>query len=72
MAELIARKGGSPDGMVCPNCGTHDPFLLTRSDNGTTTCPACGHRFPVNDDRAAARRARERTRVEAELSHPGG
>jgi len=36
--------------MVCPNCGTHDPFPPTESDDATTTCPKCGHRFPVSDE----------------------
>jgi uncharacterized Zn-finger protein len=38
-----------PNGMICPNCGAHDPYPPTMSDDGTTTCPECGHRFPVND-----------------------
>lgn len=36
--------------MVCPNCGAEDPFPPTESDNATTTCPKCGHRFPVSDE----------------------
>jgi Zn finger protein HypA/HybF involved in hydrogenase expression len=36
--------------MVCPNCGADDPFPPTESDNATTTCPKCGHRFPVSDE----------------------
>lgn len=39
----------SVEGMVCPNCGSSDPFPPTVSDNATTTCPKCGYRFPVND-----------------------
>lgn len=35
--------------MICPNCGADDPFPPTESDNATTTCPKCGHRFPVTD-----------------------
>jgi uncharacterized Zn finger protein (UPF0148 family) len=45
--------------MNCPNCGTDDPEPAS-SDNGTTTCPQCGHRFPIDeaaDDSAAARGA---------------
>ncbi len=36
--------------LVCPNCGAHDPYPPTVSDDGTTTCPKCGHRFPVSDE----------------------
>ncbi len=36
--------------MVCPSCGATDPFPPTESDNATTTCPRCGHRFPVSDE----------------------
>jgi uncharacterized Zn finger protein (UPF0148 family) len=32
--------------MKCPNCGKEDPNPES-SDNGTTTCPICGHRFPI-------------------------
>ena len=38
-----------PAPMVCPNCGAHDPRPATVSDDATTTCPRCGHRFPVDD-----------------------
>lgn len=34
--------------MNCPNCGTNDPPPVS-TDNGTTTCPRCGHRFPIDD-----------------------
>ena len=34
--------------MNCPNCGTNDPEPVS-SDNGTTTCPNCGHRFPIDE-----------------------
>jgi uncharacterized paraquat-inducible protein A len=34
--------------MKCPNCQTIDP-TPPLSDNGTTTCPRCGHRFPVEE-----------------------
>ena len=34
--------------MRCPNCQADDPKPLP-SDNGTTTCPRCGHRFPVDE-----------------------
>lgn len=34
--------------MRCPNCGAHDPEPF-RSDDGTTTCPRCGHRFPLDE-----------------------
>lgn len=34
--------------MRCPNCGADDP-KPPPSDNGTTTCPRCGHRFPVDE-----------------------
>ncbi len=37
------------DEMVCPNCETFVPFPPTISDNETTTCPHCGHRFPISD-----------------------
>lgn len=42
------------DTMVCPSCGATDPFPPTESDNATTTCPKCGHRFPVSDEPAPA------------------
>jgi hypothetical protein len=29
-------------------CQALDP-TPPRSDNGTTTCPKCGHRFPVDE-----------------------
>jgi len=38
--------------MRCPSCGANDPFPPTESDNATTTCPKCGHRFPVSDEPA--------------------
>jgi uncharacterized Zn finger protein (UPF0148 family) len=31
-----------------------DPTPLA-SDNGTTTCPKCGHRFPVDEEPAEPR-----------------
>jgi len=34
--------------MNCPNCGTNDPPPVS-TDNGTTTCPQCGHRFPIDE-----------------------
>lgn len=34
--------------MRCPNCLADDP-KPPPSDNGTTTCPKCGHRFPVDE-----------------------
>lgn len=34
--------------MLCPNCGANDPAPVP-SDNGTTTCPRCGHRFPIEE-----------------------
>jgi hypothetical protein len=34
--------------MRCPNCQGLDP-TPPLSDNGTTTCPKCGHRFPVDE-----------------------
>jgi uncharacterized Zn finger protein (UPF0148 family) len=34
--------------MMCPNCQTDDP-IPPLSDNGTTTCPQCGHRFPIDE-----------------------
>ena len=34
--------------MRCPNCGANDP-APPASDDGTTTCPQCGHRFPVDE-----------------------
>jgi hypothetical protein len=72
LRHRVAREiDGSAGGMVCPNCGARDPFPPTKSDNATTTCPACGHRFPV-DDQPGGRKLREPTLVAAELSHPGG
>jgi uncharacterized Zn finger protein (UPF0148 family) len=44
--------------MICPNCGSDDP-TPPKSDDGTTTCPRCAHRFPV-DERAAAQTETER------------
>jgi uncharacterized paraquat-inducible protein A len=35
-------------GTKCPNCQGRDP-TPPLSDNGTTTCPRCGHRFPVDE-----------------------
>ena len=35
--------------MKCPNCLADDP-TPPPSDNGTTTCPKCGHRFPVDEE----------------------
>jgi len=35
--------------MKCPNCLADDP-TPPPSDNGTTTCPRCGHRFPVDEE----------------------
>jgi hypothetical protein len=35
--------------MKCPNCGAEDPPPPTMSDNQTTTCPKCGHRFPIDE-----------------------
>jgi hypothetical protein len=35
--------------MNCPNCGAEDPPPPTLSDNQTTTCPKCGHRFPIEE-----------------------
>jgi hypothetical protein len=34
--------------MKCPNCQSNDP-TPPASDNGTTTCPKCGHRFPIDE-----------------------
>jgi hypothetical protein len=52
-ARLVAEARRSPDElrliMVCPNCGAEDTLPPTVSDNATTTCPKCGHRFPVED-----------------------
>jgi uncharacterized paraquat-inducible protein A len=36
------------DTMKCPNCQAWDP-TPPLSDNGTTTCPRCGHRFPIDE-----------------------
>lgn len=33
--------------MKCPNCGAEDPAPES-TDNDTTTCPRCGHRFPID------------------------
>jgi hypothetical protein len=35
--------------MKCPNCGAEDPPPPTKSDNQTTTCPKCGHRFSIDE-----------------------
>jgi len=43
------RSDSSVGHMRCPNCGADDPWPPTASDDGTTTCPKCGHRFPVSD-----------------------
>jgi DNA-directed RNA polymerase subunit RPC12/RpoP len=53
MTVQVTKQQESPEPsgfMACPNCGAHDPFPPTRSDNATTTCPKCGHRFPVSDE----------------------
>jgi len=34
--------------MKCPNCGAEDP-TPEKSDDGTTTCPQCAHRFPIDE-----------------------
>jgi hypothetical protein len=39
--------------MKCPNCQAIDP-TPPLSDNGTTTCPKCGHRFPIDETPQAA------------------
>jgi hypothetical protein len=39
-------------GMLCPNCGAHDPYPPTVSDDRTTTCPRCAYRFPVTEEPA--------------------
>ncbi len=49
--------------MNCPACGANDP-TPPPSDDGTTTCPRCGHRFPV-DEKAQAVMAGVATCVEA-------
>jgi len=35
--------------MRCPNCDAEDPAPLPSDDN-TTTCPRCGHRFPITEE----------------------
>ena len=47
--SMPSNPPSTGDVMVCPNCGQDDPFPPTQSDDGTTTCPKCGHRFPVSD-----------------------
>jgi uncharacterized paraquat-inducible protein A len=44
VAALMEHEGA----MRCPNCQAWDP-TPPLSDNGTTTCPKCGHRFPVEE-----------------------
>jgi hypothetical protein len=34
--------------MKCPSCQAIDP-TPPLSDNGTTTCARCGHRFPIDE-----------------------
>jgi hypothetical protein len=46
--RTIERLRTERDVMRCPNCQALDP-TPPRSDNGTTTCPKCGHRFPVDE-----------------------
>ncbi len=43
------KNDSGPRTMTCPSCGAQDPFPETGSDDGTTTCLRCGHRFPVSD-----------------------
>lgn len=51
MSTIVKPDEGEFVGvMVCPNCGAKDPYPPTESDNATTTCPRCGHRFPVSDE----------------------
>jgi len=52
MATMKAQRRSTPSAgcMLCPNCGAEDPWPPTVSDDGTTTCPKCGHRFPVSDE----------------------
>jgi hypothetical protein len=62
--------------MKCPNCQAEDP-TPPLSDNGTTTCPKCGHRFPVEElpltpSFPTGRRTHHPLWVEKELAHPGG
>jgi hypothetical protein len=47
--DAVGQAARAADSMICPNCGARDPFPPTESDNATTTCPKCGHRFPVTD-----------------------
>jgi hypothetical protein len=46
--RTIERLRTERDVMKCPSCQALDP-TPPRSDNGTTTCPNCGHRFPVDE-----------------------
>lgn len=50
-AQLAAAPGHDDAvfSMRCPNCGADDP-TPPPSDNGTTTCPRCGHRFPIEEN----------------------
>jgi hypothetical protein len=50
--QAVTVEFEEPAPMVCPNCGAHDPRPPTVSDDGTTTCPRCAHRFPVEDQRS--------------------
>lgn len=49
MSSTPSMDGSGTAQMVCPDCGSADPFPPTVSDDATTTCPKCGCRFPVND-----------------------
>jgi hypothetical protein len=50
--------------MKCPNCQALDP-TPPPSDNGTTTCPKCGHRFPLDEATAVTGVSSARTPVGA-------
>ena len=49
MAQRMVTVPEDEAVMICPSCGAHDLYPPTVSDDGTTTCPRCSHRFPVND-----------------------
>jgi hypothetical protein len=63
--------------MRCPNCAVEDPDPAS-SDNETTTCPKCGHRFPIELATCTVSSATSRSIVasgaelERELARPGG
>jgi Zn finger protein HypA/HybF involved in hydrogenase expression len=48
MTRAAAGTSG-PGFMRCPNCGTEDRRPPTTPHGGTSSCPKCDRRFPVDD-----------------------